>query len=106
VATAAVFEELNKIREEGLTDRELVEAKSYLLGNLLIGLQTNGSQAMQMTLDELYGLGYNNLPKFISNINAVTLDDIKRSARKVIVPGKYVLVTVGPDKAMPPVETE
>ncbi|MFH1951434.1 MAG: pitrilysin family protein [Pseudomonadota bacterium] len=106
VATAAVFEELNKIREEGLTDRELVEAKSYLMGNLLIGLQTNGSQAMQMTLDELYGLGYNNLPKFISNINAVTLDDIKRSARKVIVPGKYVLVTVGPDKAMPPVETE
>ena len=96
IATEAIFKELDKIREKGLTEKELEGAKSYLLGNLLIGLQTNGSQAMQMALDELYGLGYNNLPKFIRDIKAVTLDDIRGAAQEIIVPGKYVLVTVGP----------
>jgi len=96
VATEAIFKELDEIREKGLTKKELKGAKSYLLGNLLIGLQTNGSQAMQMALDELYGLGYNNLPKFIRDIKAVSLDDIKGAAQKIIVPGRYVLVTVGP----------
>jgi zinc protease len=98
VATEAVFKELDKIREKGLTKKELEGAKNYLLGNLKIGLQTNGSQAMQMALDELYGLGYNNLPKFIREIKAVTLDEIKGAAQKIIVPGKYVLVTVGPGR--------
>ena len=96
VATEAIFKELDKIREKGLTKKELKGAKSYLLGNLLIGLQTNGSQAMQMALDELYGLGYNNLPRFIRDIKAVSLDEIKSAAQKIIVPGRYVLVTVGP----------
>ena len=96
IATEAIFKELDKIREKGLTEKELAGAKSYLLGNLLIGLQTNGSQAMQMALDELYGLGYNNLPKFIRDIKAVTLDDIRGAAQEIIVPGRYVLVTVGP----------
>jgi len=96
VATEAIFEELDKMREKGLNKKELEGAKSYLLGNLQIGLQTNGSQAMQMALDELYGLGYNNLPKFIRDIKAVTLDEIKDAAQKILIPGKYVLVTVGP----------
>ena len=96
IATEAIFKELDEVRKKGLSKKELEGAKSYLLGNLQIGLQTNGSQAMQMALDELYGLGYNNLPEFIREIEAVTLDDIKSAAQKIIVPGKYVLVTVGP----------
>jgi len=95
VATEAIFKELDKIREKGLTEKKLEGAKSYLLGNLQIGLQTNGSQAMQMALDELYGLGYNNLRTYIREIQAVTPDDIQRAAREIILPGKYVLVTVG-----------
>jgi len=102
-ATEGIFAELNRIREEGLTDTELKAAKSYLLGSLLIGLQTNGSQAMQMTLDELYGLGYNHLPTHIRDIEAVTLKDIQRVAREIILPGRYVLVSVGPGDGPPPV---
>jgi len=101
-ATKGIFGELDRIREKGLTEKELEDARSYLLGNLQIGLQTNGSQAMQMTLDELYGLGYNHLPAHIREIEAVTLDDVQNAAREIILPGKYVLVTVGPDDGPPP----
>jgi len=95
-ATKGIFGELDRIREEGLTEKELDEAKRYYVGNLKIGLQTNGSQAMQMTLDELYGLGYNHLPTYIQEIETVTSDAVRQAAREVILPERYVLVTVGP----------
>jgi len=102
-AIKGMFEELERIRKEGLTQKELDEARSYLLGNLLIGLQTNGSQAMQMTLDELYGLGYNHLPTYIRETEAVTPKTIKQAVQEIILPGRYVLVSVGPDDGPPPV---
>ncbi len=102
-ATKGIFEELDRIREEGLTEKELASAKSYVLGNLQIGLQTNASQAMQMTLDELYGLGYTHLPAYIREIERVTLEDVRLAAQEIILPNRYVLVTVGPDDGPPPV---
>jgi len=103
-ATKGVLGELDRMREEGLTEQELDAVKSYLLGSLQIGLQTNGSQAMQMTLDELYGLGYNHLPVYIQEIEAVTPDAIRQAAREVILPEEYVIVTVGPGDGLPGAE--
>ncbi len=98
-AKKALFAQLDQIRTDGLSPEELASAKKYLIGNLRIDLQTNGSRAMQMALDELYGLGYDHTPKFIDDIRKVTLVDIKKAAQKIITPGKYVLVTVGPNNS-------
>ena len=95
-AQEAVFHELALLREEGLTKKELAAGKRYLLGNLKIGMQTNGSQAMQMGLDELYGLGYDHMPKYIQKIESVTLTDVNEAVKDIILPDRYVLVTVGP----------
>jgi len=97
-AKKAILEQLDNIRLHGLTKDELEAAKQYLLGNLEIDLQTNGSQAIHMCLDELYGLGYEHIKKLIEDIKSVTLEEINRAARKVIIPEKYVFVTVGPGK--------
>ncbi len=96
LAQKAVFHELSILREEGLTDKELAAAKRYLLGNLKIGMQTNGSQAMQMALDELYGQGYDHMPRYIQKIESVTREDINRAVKDIILPERYILVTVGP----------
>ena len=66
------------------------------MGNLKIGMQTNGSQAMQMALDELYGLGYDHMSKYIGKIESVTQEDINRAVKEIILPEQYILVTVGP----------
>jgi zinc protease len=105
-AVKGIFAEFERVRDKGLTQEELDEAKRYLLGNLRIGLQTNGSQAMQMTLDELYGLGYDHLPTYIQEIEAVTPEDVRQAARQIILPDRYVLVTVGPDAGPPPAASE
>lgn len=97
IAKEAAFKELELLRQKGLTQDELNEAKKYFLGNLKIGLETNGSQAMHMALDELYGLGYDDIRQFIRDIEAVTLKDIKMAVKEIILPKRYVLVTVGPE---------
>jgi len=97
-ARKAVFGELALLRDKGLTDKELAAAKRYLLGNLKIGMQTNGSQAMQMALDELYGLGYDHRPKYIREIESVTQKDVNRAVKEIILPERYILVTVGPEE--------
>ena len=95
-AEKAVFDELALVRDKGLTEKELTAAKRYLLGNLKIGMQTNGSQALQMALDELYGMGFDHMPKYIERIESVTTKDINRAVKDIILPDRYVFVTVGP----------
>ncbi len=97
-AQKAVFGELALLRDKGLTENELADAKQYLLGNLKIGMQTNGSQAMQMALDELYGMGYDHMPKYIKEIESVTKSDVDRAVKDIILPEQYVFVTVGPSE--------
>ena len=94
-AKKAIFKELEKIRGNGISDEEIEDAKSYLLGNMQINLQTNGSKAMQMALNELYGLGFDHYSRYLEEIQNVTQEDIKRSVAKVIDPHRYVIVTVG-----------
>jgi zinc protease len=97
-ARKAIFHELTLLREKGLTDKELTAAKRYLLGNFKIGMQTNGSQAMQMALNELYGLGYDHMTQYIKQIESVTREDVNGAVKDIILPDRYILVTVGPDE--------
>ncbi len=56
---------------------------------------TIGAQAQQAALDELYGLGYDYDASFDDRIQAVTLDDVVRVARKYL--NHRVLVTTSPN---------
>jgi zinc protease len=81
-ATQGVLRELKKVKEEGLTEEEVERAKRYLIGNFAIGFQTNGAQANHMSLDELYGLGFDHYQKYPQEIEKVSKDDVHRMAKK------------------------
>jgi predicted Zn-dependent peptidase len=67
-----------------------------LIGQQEIANQSNDSFGYQSTLDELYGLGFNYYKSLQRNVNAVTLDDIKRVSAKYFRDQPYVLATVRP----------
>ena len=95
-AKKGIFEELEKVRQHGISDEELKDAKNYLIGNMQIDLQTNGSKAIQMALNELYGLGFDHYTRYLDAIGKVTQEDVKKAVARVILPDRYVFVTVGP----------
>ncbi|MFI5316856.1 MAG: M16 family metallopeptidase [Myxococcota bacterium] len=76
--------ELAKIVNEPISDGELSRAKGYLIGTQAVSLQRFGTQAMLLSLDELYGLGATHHLEYDQRISAVTVADIQRVAKRVI----------------------
>jgi zinc protease len=93
---AALLDEIGKLASEGLTAEELARAKKKLLGQQQIANQSNDSLGYLAALDELYGLGFDHYKKLEEQIEAVTLDDVKRVATKYFKSQPYVLATVRP----------
>ncbi|MFZ3377053.1 MAG: pitrilysin family protein, partial [Chthoniobacterales bacterium] len=92
----ALLDEIRKLASEGLTSEELARAKKKLIGQQQIANQSNDSFGHQSALDELYGLGFNHYKSLEHDVEAVTLEDIKRMAGKYFHDQPYVLATVRP----------
>ena len=97
-AIDAVLRELGKVKEEGLTEEEVERGKKYLVGIFEIGLQTNGAQASQISLDELYGLGFDHYQKYSREIEKVTKEDVNRVAKQYLNLEAYALAIIRPPK--------
>jgi zinc protease len=95
---AALLEEIGKLASEGLTNDELQRAKKKLIGQQQISNQSNETFGYVTALDELYGLGFDHYKKLEQEVNAVTLEDVKRIAGKYFRDQPYVLATVRPPK--------
>jgi zinc protease len=92
----ALLEEITKLAAEGLTNDELLRAKKKLLGQMQIANQSNDSFGYMAALDELYGLGFAHYKTLESDVEAVTLEDVKRVAAKYFKEQPHVLATVRP----------
>lgn len=94
-AIKSLWKELYLIQEEAPTDEELAKAKNLLISHYELGLQTHGSQAMEMGLNETYNLGQQYGNRYIEEISKVDAKKVLEVARKYIQPDHYVMVTVG-----------
>ncbi len=59
-------------------------------------LQTNEAQVNQVSLDELYGLGFDHYQKYPREIEQVTKEDVDRVARKYFDLESYAIAIVRP----------
>jgi zinc protease len=100
-AIHGVLRILKTVRDDGLAEEEVERAKRYLVGNFEIGLQTNGAQASQMSLDELYGLGFDHYEKYAKAIEGVSREDVQRVAREYFRLDAYILAVLRPPAKTP-----
>ena len=94
-AIEETLKEMERIRTEQVTDKELGDAKSYLTGSFPLRIDSNRKIAAFLTSVEFYGLGLDYVDNYRKFIEAVTKDDILRVARKYLNTKNYVLVVVG-----------
>ena len=92
----ALLDEIRKLANDGLTNEELARAKKKLIGQQEIANQSNEAFGYQCALEEIYGLGFDYYKRLEHDVDAVTLDDIKRVAAKYFRDQPYVLATVRP----------
>ncbi len=93
-ADCALMDELVKLRAHLITDEELVMAKRELSSRHRMAMQTNGYFAFNFAVEELRGLGYDDVYKYDTAINSVTKEDVKNAANKYLDPQKIVKVVV------------
>jgi zinc protease len=92
---AAVKANMTKMVDDGMTDLELADAKSYLTGSYPLGFDSNAKIAGNMMGVRLDGLPVDFFDKRNAMVEAVTLDDVNRVAREYLNPENFTFVVVG-----------
>lgn len=91
-----ILEELTKVREEGLSEDELIRAKKQLKGSLLLGLESTYYRSYRNAHSELYFGKIHSVEDICVYIDNITLDDVKRVASFIFDKSFYSLSIVGP----------
>jgi zinc protease len=100
----AIEKEVRRIAEEGPTQKELDEAKSYLKGSQMLALDTSSKLAQALLQYQLDKLPIDYIEKRNAIVDAVTLDDAKKAAQKLWGQGLLtVIVGRAPQAAAQPV---
>ena len=94
-AIAKAREEIERIRNEPVSDNELRDAKKYLTGSFPLRFDTNLEIADFFSQVALYGLGDDYATTYADRISAVSEADVQRVAKQYLHPQDLILVVVG-----------
>ncbi len=94
-AVRLVREEMARMGQAPVEERELQLAKSYLIGSFPLRLDTSRKVADLLTGIEEYGLGLDYPDRFKAQIANVKAADVRRVAARYMDPATFSSVTVG-----------
>ncbi len=94
-ALQVIKEQIALAREKGITAEELANAKTFLNGSFPLRLTSSGRIARLLLAIQRENLGIDYLDRRAEYINAVTLADINRVAKRLLQPEKLLIVVVG-----------
>ena len=93
---ASIDKELDLVRREGFTRKELDESKSYLIGSIPRQLETNAGIAGFLLSAEFHSLGADYDRRLPGFIDALSLDEANSIARRLLDPSRAAIVVAGP----------
>jgi zinc protease len=93
---ASIDTELKNIIDNGFTQQEIDESKSYMIGALPRQLETNAAIASFLLSVETFSLGLDYDERLPALIGAVTKDAADAAARRRLDPAKAVVAVAGP----------
>ena len=91
-----IQKEIRRLAADGPTAGELAEAKAYLKGSFLLNLDTSSKLASLLVQLQLDDLGIDYFTQRPQMIDAVTLDDARRVAKRLLDGGLLVTVVGRP----------
>jgi zinc protease len=89
--------EIRRLAQEGPTEEEFAKAKTYLKGSFALGLDTSNRIAAQLLQMQLDNLGIDYIERRGGMIDAVTLADAKRVAKRLLDGGLLITVVGRPE---------
>ena len=93
-AISIAHQQMERIRKDSVSEKELEGAKKYLVGSFPLRLDTQGKLTSFITAVEYHRLGFDYASRYPSLIQSVTKEDVLRVAQKYLFPEKTILVVV------------
>ncbi|MDX6745731.1 pitrilysin family protein [Polaribacter sp. PL03] len=90
-----IQKEINKIRYQQVTAKELQDAKEEYIGSFVMDVQKPATAASFALNIALYNLPENFYANYIKNINSVTVDDVQNAAIKYFKGDKARIMVTG-----------
>ncbi len=88
-------QEIRKYLEMPVTDEELNNSKSHLIGRLTLSLESNAGLANAILAMEKFGLGLDYYQRYPDLVNEVSAEDIMEVSRRFLDAEKLVIVSAG-----------
>ena len=96
-----IRKEWRRMREDGPTETELKNAKTYLNGSFPLQLSSSSRIARMLVSIQVENLGIDYLDKRSAYIDKVTIEDARRVARRLFDPDRLTVVVVGDPAGLP-----
>ena len=94
-ALSVLRTELKRMREDGPSEIELENAKNYIEGSYALGFDSGKKIASKMLTAQFFDLPPSHFDKRNSYIEAITLEDVRRVARRLLKPDQLIITAVG-----------
>jgi zinc protease len=94
------FYELNRIRTDLVSEKEINDAKSYLTGVFPIRLETQEGLSDQLVQIKMLNLPNDYLQHYRDRVQAVTVSEIQRVANEYVKPDEAAVIIVGDGSAV------
>lgn len=89
-AEELIFNELKKIRSKKVSDEELNRGKEYLIGNMLMSLESTTNRMLRIAQSMIYYNKIKTVEETIKKIHSVTRENIQDIANELFNPLNYL----------------
>jgi zinc protease len=90
-----IFFEINRMINEPVPAEELAGIKNYIAGIFVLSNSSRGGIISQLSYLDLHGLDKSFLTNYVSNVQAITSEDIQRIMKTYLNPAEMTIVIAG-----------
>lgn len=94
--TDLIWQNIDALKNTGITARELTKTKEQLKGGLLLGLESSSSRMSRIGKMEITLGKHITLDEVVAKIDKVSLEDIKEVGEQLFTPEKSCFTALGP----------
>jgi predicted Zn-dependent peptidase len=87
---------LDKVREDGVTEKEVNRAKEHIKGGVSLGLESTSNRMIRLNKSELYHGYIISIDDIFRKVRDVTLDQVNAIAKKYLNREEYSIAILGP----------
>jgi predicted Zn-dependent peptidase len=95
-----IQETIDKLKEDGITEKELKNSKEQMKGSLMLGLESTNSRMSRNGKNELLLGRHRTLDEIIEEINSVTVEKVNELARRIFAED-CALALISPSGRLP-----